>query len=176
MWEEMQGDWQRFAVESDQAMLEVGATAGSDHPVAHDEDADRVGEDRAAQTTVRIGQSFFRAAVLSAYNERCCITGLSLPRLLVASHIIPWSHDRTKRVNPRNGLLLSALHDRAFDAGLITIRDDMTVQVSRKHTARNDKFFSESIGSYDGRPIFLPKKFLPQREFLSYHRERIFQQ
>ena len=70
-------------------------------------------------------------AVMSAYNGRCCITGLSLSGLLVASHIIPWSHDRDNRVNPRNGLLLSALHDKAFDTGLITIKDfDMTVRVS----------------------------------------------
>ena len=175
MWDEMHSDWKRFAVESHQAELEVGATMGSDDKAAYDEDIDRTGEDRVAQTTVRVGQSFFRSAVLSAYNERCCITGLSLPTLLVASHIVPWRHDGSNRVNPRNGLLLSALHDKAFDAGLMTIRDDMTVQVSHKRTAPNDQFFSASIEHYDGRPIFLPQKFSPGREFLAYHREHIFQ-
>ena len=175
MWDEMHSDWERFAVESHQAELEVGVTTGSEDEAAHGEDIHRFGEDRVAQTTVRVGQGFFRSAVLSAYNERCCITGLSLPSLLVASHIVPWSHDGSNRVNPRNGLLLSALHDKAFDAGLITIRDDMTVQVSHKQTAQNDQFFSASIEHYDGRPIFLPQKFSPEREFLAYHREQIFQ-
>ncbi len=175
MWDEMQSDWERFAIESEQALLEVQVKAGPDRETSQDDMSDRVGEDRITQTTTRIGQNFFRNAVLSAYNGRCCITGLSLPTLLVASHIIPWRHDITNRVNPRNGLLLSVLHDKAFDSGFITIRDDMTVQVSRKQNATTDQFFSESIGYYDGKPISLPEKFTPGREFLSHHREYIFQ-
>ena len=130
-------------------------------------------EDREGLTTARVGQTFFRAAVLSAYSERCCITGLAIPRLLVASHIVPWSHDRTNRVNPRNGLLLSALHDRAFDAGLITINDDMTVRVSP--ACADNGFFSTAIYAYDGKPIRRPEKFAPERDFLAYHRDNIFQ-
>lgn len=175
MWDEMQSDWERFAIESQRTISEIEGVEQQYSEVTEEEDVDRVGEDRATQTTTRIGQSFFRITVLSAYNGQCCITGLSLPALLVASHIVPWSHDRHNRVNPRNGLLLSALHDKAFDAGLITIRDDMTVQVSRNHTARNDQFFSESIEYYAGQEISLPKKFTPNREFLSYHREHIFE-
>ena len=174
MWTEMQDDWELFAVESHQAMREVEAAAESvDGP---DEDIDmHVGEDRAVQAKARIGQAFFRSAVLSAYNERCCITGLSIPKLLVASHIIPWRHDRLNRVNPRNGLLLSALHDRAFDIGMITIDDDMTVRVSQKQTVRDDSFLSTSIEFYRGRTIYCPEKFAPGRQFLAYHREHIFQ-
>jgi len=175
MWEEMQSDWERFAIESEQALSEVQVRAELDRETSQDDISDRVGEDRITQTTTRIGQNFFRSAVLSAYNGRCCITGLSLPTLLVASHIVPWRHDSANRVNPRNGLLLSALHDKAFDSGFITIRDDMTVQVSRKQNATNDQFFSESIGYYDGKPISLPEKFTPGREFLSHHREYIFE-
>ena len=81
----------------------------------------RRGEDRLVQTTARRGQAFFLSAVLSAYDRRCCVTGLSIPTLLIASHIVPWTHDETNRLNPENGLLLSPFHDRAFDRGLITI-------------------------------------------------------
>ena len=175
MWAEMQNGWESFAVESEQALTAIEASSGWDEVTAQDEEIYRIGEDRAVQTTVRIGQSFFRAVVLSAYNERCCITGLTLPSLLVASHIVPWRHDRINRVNPRNGLLLSVLHDKAFDSGLITIRDDMTIQVSQQHMQIDDQFFTESIEHYDGRPISLPDKFLPDRDFLAYHREHIFQ-
>ena len=175
MWDEMQSDWERFAIESEQAMSEVEARKGPQREITQEDIFSRVGEDRITQTTTRVGQNFFRTAVLSAYNGRCCITGLSLPALLVASHIIPWRHDSANRVNPRNGLLLSALHDKAFDSGFITLRDDMTVQVSRKRNVSNDQFFSESIEYYDGKSISLPEKFTPGREFLSYHREYIFE-
>ncbi len=175
MWDEMHSDWERFAVESGRAMREAGAIAETRDRTDHDQDNGYVGRDREVWTTARIGQSFFRAAVLSAYNERCCITGLSIPALLVASHIVPWSHDDSNRVNPRNGLLLSALHDKAFDNGLLTIDDDMTVRVSSEHTASDDEFFSMSVEAYNGRQIHLPEKFRPDQEFLAYHRERIFQ-
>ena len=175
MWAEMQSDWERFAVETQRAMSEVESMLERDDDAAQEEDLNVLGEDRKIQATTRVGQRFFRAAVMSSYNRRCCITGLSLPSLLVASHIIPWSHDRTNRVNPRNGLLLSALHDKAFDAGLITINDDMTVRVSPNNNAGNDLFFSEAIGAYAGKPIYLPEKFPPDKEFLAYHRERVFQ-
>ena len=140
-----------------------------------DYDGVLVGADRTVVTTARVGQSFFRAAVLSAYNGRCCITGLSVSSLLVASHIVPWRLDRNNRVNPRNGLLLSALHDKAFDSGLLTVADDMTVRVSRRHAEIDDSYFSESFMRYEGCRISLPEKFSPRRNFLTYHREHIFQ-
>ena len=129
---------------------------------------------RAIETTARIGQQFFRAAILSAYNQQCCITGLSIPALLVASHIVPWSVDEQNRVNPRNGLLLSTLHDKAFDTGLLTIDDELVVRVSRNHGVEIDSFFSSAIAAYDGQPINRPEKLEPERRFLRYHREHIF--
>lgn len=176
MWEEMQSDWEGFAVESRRAVSETMDAAEPDDEVLEESAADRVGEDRTTQTTTRIGQSFFRTTVLSAYNGRCCITGLSLPTLLRAGHIIPWHVDKSNRVNPRNGLLLSVLHERAFDAGLITINDDMTVRVSCRQAVDNDDFYTTSISRYDQQPIYLPEKFGPDQKFLAYHRENIFQQ
>ena len=35
----------------------------------------------------RVGQYFFRMTVLNSYENRCCVTGLKQPELLVASHI-----------------------------------------------------------------------------------------
>ena len=176
MWDEMTSDWERFAVESEDALLATGAIP---EPVVEqaipDYDDLPVGEDRVVQATTRIGQRFFRAAIMSAYNEQCCITGLAIPNLLIASHIVPWRHDEANRTNPQNGLLLSSLHDRAFDAGLLTINDDMTVRVSREHPAADGEFFSTAITAYDGRRIRLPEKFAPHQDFLAYHREHIFQ-
>lgn len=116
MWAEMQGDWERFAIEAEQAIAGFGLREESAEDQTGEGNSAHVGENRPIEATARIGQRFFRTAVLSAYNGRCCITGLSFPNLLVASHIVPWSHDKDNRVNPRNGLLLSALHDKAFDS------------------------------------------------------------
>lgn len=174
MWEEMNSAWERFAVESRTALEELGIIGQSENNETDmgAEASNRLGLDRPVETTTRVGQGFFRAAVLSAYDQKCCITGLSVPRLLVASHIVPWRHDTVNRVNPRNGLLLSALHDRAFDAGLLTINDNMTVKVSSE--TQPDEFFSAAVAAYHGRPIRMPEKFSPDPDFLAYHREHIF--
>ena len=174
MWDEIQGDWTGFAVECEQALTAAVSEPVSSEEALEEESPNHAGQERVVETTARIGQEFFRAALMSAYNERCCITGLSMPALLVASHIVPWSVDERNRVNPRNGLLLSALHDRAFDAGLLTVDNDMTVRVSRSHADRDDEFFAAAIGSYDGQPISRPEKLEPDRRFLQYHREHIF--
>ena len=55
----------------------------------------------------RIGQGFFRRAVLANYDGICCVTGIADPRLLIASHIKPWGVDVKNRHNPANGILLS---------------------------------------------------------------------
>ena len=173
MWNEMHTDWEQFALKTQQAIAEITSEPVFDE--TYDPIDERIGKDRTVRTTARIGQNFFRRTILSAYNEQCCITGLSIPALLVASHIIPWRADKLNRVNPKNGLCLSALHDKAFDSGLITINDDMTVQISKTYPVKNDPFFSESIEAYVGKPIRLPEKFSPDKNFLAYHREYIFQ-
>src|SRR5207248_1803837 len=87
----------------------------------------REGLERERLVRVRVNQHFFRATVLAAYDYKCCVTGIAVPELLVASHIVPWATDPKQRMNPRNGLCLNALHDRAFDRGLMFIAEDMTV-------------------------------------------------
>ena len=79
MWEEMNSDWEWFAVECEQALLALEVMPEpADIGIPGYEDAP-IGEDRVVQSTARIGQRFFRAAVLSAYNEQCCITDSPFP-------------------------------------------------------------------------------------------------
>lgn len=126
-----------------------------------------------AVVQVRVNQARFRRAVLASYNARCCISGLKVPRLLIASHIVPWSEDHTNRLNPRNGLCLSALHDKAFDQGLITVLPDFRVRVSKElRTAHADEFTRAAIAAFDGRPIRLPERFKPDEAFLTAHAKR----
>jgi hypothetical protein len=168
LWNEIHANWEKFAVALKNATDEIFQEKES--PADAD---DHTGEERVVQASVRIGQAFFRQTLLNAYEGKCCITGLSEPRLLVASHIIPWSCDKKNRLNPRNGLLLSALHDKAFDLGIITINENMTVRVSKKLSSK-DSYMKESILNYNGKPINVPNKFHPDPEFLAYHRLYIF--
>ena len=107
MWDEMQNGWEHFVIQSENAINEVLSKASIEHSVIQDdqdsaeEQQDYTGETKIVTSKTRVGQSFFRKAVLSAYDNKCCITGLSVPQLLVASHIVPWSVDRENRLNPR---------------------------------------------------------------------------
>ena len=174
MWEEMESDSTRFLLECHKALGEAATNDAVSDLASTNAPLLGVGEDRLVQTTVRTGQNIFRAAVLSAYDGKCCITGLSMPALIVASHIVPWRHDKLNRLNPRNGLALSVLHDKAFDAGFITIDSEMTVRVSQKGVPQCDAFFAASIQHYDGQPIKLPQKFGIGEEFLAFHRQHVF--
>jgi len=129
-----------------------------------------------ANVKVRRGQQFFRQAILNAYGVRCCISGINVPRLLVASHIKPWRDFPEVRLDPRNGLCLSSLHDAAFDAGLITIDKKLSLVLSK----RLKRYFpqdalEQSFVPFEGQPIRLPKKIAePDPELLRYHRKQIF--
>jgi len=131
----------------------------------------------AATVRVRRGQQFFRQAVLTAYGVRCCISGINVPPLLVASHIKPWGRFPAERLNPRNGLCLSALHDAAFDAGLITLDEGFRVVLSGKlRRYFPQPVLEQNFVPFEGRPIRLPEKLAePDAEFLRYHREAVFQ-
>jgi hypothetical protein len=79
----------------------------------------------------RIGQDIFRTALMDYWGGRCPITGITDPALLRASHIVPWSEcEDAQRLDVHNGLLLSALWDAAFDAGLVSFADDGTAIAS----------------------------------------------
>lgn len=130
-----------------------------------------------ASVKVRRGQQFFRQAILSAYGVRCCISGINVPRLLVASHIKPWSQFPNDRLNPRNGLCLSTLHDAAFDDGLITLDAEFNIVLS----SRLRKFFpqpalEQNFIPFEGKPIRFPEKLAePDADFIRFHREELFQ-
>ena len=174
-WGGMNDDWQSFVAESSDARLEFGLLDETEIAETPEDEgkSDRATE-RQGVVTQRVGQDFFRKAVLSAYNYRCCISGLGSEPLLVASHIVPWSVDEQNRVNPRNGLLLSALHDKAFDKGIITLDDNLTVRVSRNYSLVDDEFFTQAIAVFDGQSITPPEKLRPHPDFLAYHREHVF--
>jgi putative restriction endonuclease len=133
------------------------------------------GKVRDAIVKVRVNQSFFRSAVLASYDNKCCITGISISDLLVASHIVPWAKDEKNRLNPANGLCLNSIHDKAFDKGYIGIDEKYQLVISKsitdfKKEINIQKFFLD----FENKKIEMPKRFLPSMEFLNYHQKNIF--
>lgn len=174
VWKEFNGNWDELAFESQELLSRLGwrpaANSEPEKPIP-------VGKSRLAAVKVRVNQSFFRAALMAAYGYRCCITGLSVPELLTASHIVPWSVDEENRTNPRNGLLLNAIHDRAFDCGLLTVTPDLTVHISDEAWGRARSAESarqDLLLQFEGKRIRLPERFLPTEAFLQFHNRQIF--
>src|SRR5208283_3254377 len=96
----------------------------------------------------------------------------AVPALLTASHIVPWAEDVKNRTNPRNGLCLNALHDKAFDCGLLTVTPDYRISISnrlRNAGETDDGIARRLFAHYEGRKITLPDRFIPDPEFLKYH-------
>lgn len=128
------------------------------------------GKERLATVKIRVNQKFFRDMVVALYKNRCCITGINNPKLLVAGHIMPWAKDEKNRMNPVNGVSMNALHDKAFDAGLISITPDYKVQISSVlKKEKKIESVQEYFLRYEGQSIILPHKHLPDKDFLDKH-------
>jgi putative restriction endonuclease len=172
IWEEFKSDWEKRTFESERLLIEITGRAKElgDETTVFPE-----GRTREAIVRTRVNQGFFRSAVLAAYKSTCCITGCSIPELLNASHIVPWAKDVKNRTNPRNGLCLNVLHDRAFDCGLLTVTPDLRVMISTKAKRKSsDVGNRELMLRYEGAPVRSPEHFVPDPQFLRFHNQKIF--
>jgi putative restriction endonuclease len=181
--------YQRFLVEygHEQALLDVFDTFQGDEaelPAKLDrdlvypeyllEDLDSMeGRDVLRSVPVRVNQNVFRRIILKIYRQRCCITGLEVPEINRASHIVGWAKDKRLRMDPRNGLCLSATYDAAFDRGLLSLDDDYRIILSRD---LKEVYTSQAVKEYflkkEGQTIDLPQRYLPNKAYLAKHRER----
>lgn len=178
IWDEFHADWERLAIECAQLQQYLLHEHGLKPEVHIDSDstddfalADYTGETRQAIVQQRIKQNFFRHAVLASYRGRCCVSGVSDSRLLVASHIVPWSADKANRLNPSNGLCLSAIHDKAFDKHLFSLTDDNRIVLSDQLKTSKDVFLQKVFWPIEDRAIELPERFRPELAFTRNHRE-----
>jgi len=179
IWDEFHSDWERLAVECELLRQQLEREHGMRSTTTNDTNAsdfditDFNGETRKVFVAQRIKQGFFRRAVLSSYGSRCCISNVSESRLLVASHIVPWSEDKANRLNPSNGLCLSAIHDKAFDNHLFSLTDDHRIVLSRRLEQTKDTFLREVFWPIQGQQISLPQRFHPDAAFVRKHREKM---
>jgi putative restriction endonuclease len=174
VWEEFNGNWEKLAFESEQLIAKF-QNKSIEQIIDFNLDDLPQGKERETIIKARVNQSFFRSTILSSYNQKCCITGLSIPDFLVAGHIVPWKTDEKNRLNPHNGLCLNSIHDRAFDRGFITITPDFKVLISKYF---NDYFNEDAVNDlflkYNNQSIVLPDRFLPSKDFLDFHYQNIF--
>jgi hypothetical protein len=133
-------------------------------------------DEREAVVKVRFGQGGFRELLLNykTHGEKCWMSGIEGKRLLIASHIKPWSHCKEEpdsRGNPDNGLLLSALWDTVFDAGLISFDDDYKVVASSELS--ESALCALNLSEHTS----LPEMFRTEgrKGYLAYHRAKVFE-
>lgn len=176
VWDEFTNNWDDLIFESERILASKQGTNMEDkYDLELDAPVSRRGEDRIAELKIRVNQSFFRSLILSIYRSECAISGVDIPDLLIASHIIPWAKNEKERLNPQNGLCLSPLYDRCFDKGYIRITPDYKIVLSRelKHNSEKD-YFVHHFGQLEDMPISLSDRFLPHPDFLEYHYNTIF--
>jgi hypothetical protein len=177
IWAEFNSDWTRLIMDADA----LNSLTSIDDNSMKEKNEQFVYEPLMEQTTVtatieqRVGQKFFRRAVLANYDNRCCITEIADVRLLNASHIIPWQLDEKNRHNPRNGLCLSATFDRAFDRGLMTVDHDGRARFSTSLLKSDSEKTRSFFQRYDRQPLLAALRFDPDPEFLKWHHEIYFE-
>ncbi len=180
VWEEFYANPDILVRESEQAAAALENQTVEEHALAHclTGTADiPEGREQERVVRVRIHQSWFRRAILSDYRNRCCVTGLAVPGLLNASHIVPWSENTKNRLNPENGLCLNILHHRAFDLGMMTITPDGAIKISPSlRAAARPNSRASFIAEVHGKKIEMPRNHPPSPEFLKYHNRQIFQE
>jgi putative restriction endonuclease len=157
------------------ARMEQGQPSSDlDAPIAIDTRANlnlaeiRQGAETLALAKLRIGQDYFREAML-IYWKVCAVTGLSAPELLRASHIKPWKDSTPEeKLDPFNGLLLAAHFDAAFDAGLISFDDTGMLLISKRLPESDRTLLGISAKT---RLCKVDPSHLP---YLAFHRSHIF--
>jgi len=169
IWDEFHRDWNGLVFEA----ARLRGKISSKQKDLHELPIPKGPSESVREVKVRVHQGFFCEAVVSSYNQTCCITGLSF-ECLIASHIVPWSVDERRRTDPTNGLCLSATFDRLFDRGLITISSDMRVKASKDLLARKDPIIERQVLCFQNHEMILPTRFLPSKDCLDWHRKNVF--
>lgn len=183
VWDEYAQHWEALVAESQRILALASAVELSSGPAAAalvDESIvitlPRGLSEQPRVVMTRLFQSFFRRAVLSSYKSACCVCGLDLSPLLIASHIVPWAVREDARADPQNGLCLCALHDKAFDTGFLSVAPDHRILTAPALRTSRALFTQSALLAFRGQRIQLPDRFSPKAEYLQWHNEKVFQQ
>ena len=170
IWNEYCNDWEKLAFDSEKIIAKfkgkpLEESIGIEGIVIPE------GKERERLVKQRINQSFFRNAVLSSYNNKCCISNLSCTELLEACHIVDWADNIENRLNPSNGICLNVLFHKAYDRNYLGISPDYEIFVSDK--LFDEQYKQDNIRSffkhYHKTKIQIPDRFLPNKVLLDIH-------
>ena len=170
VWNEFYNDFEKLAEISEPILAEFKKVSIEESVGIPTYDLPHEGRERDALIKQRVNQNFFREMILGLYRDTCCITGIHIPQLLIAGHIMEWSKDNKNRMNPTNGLCLNMLHDKAYEKGLISITPDYEIKISSvlKDQKKNETIQAYFI-RYENQKITLPHNYLPSPDFLNKH-------
>jgi len=178
IYNEFSNNWDDLIYESE-SLLSLKSGKGNLEKLINTQieiDISKQGLDVIRSVKTRANQSFFRKVVMSIYSNKCAVTNIDIPELLIASHIVPWVINKKERLNPSNGICLSPLYDKVFDKGYMSLTENYKIIFSSKLSKITDEIaYSNFFKSYENERLKLPEKFIPQQEFLEYHRTHIFQ-
>ncbi len=170
IWNEFQEDSETIGYDSELACARLTNSEPRESDSVEWEDVE--GLDKQVVTKVRINQHLFRSIILAGYRFECAVCSLPVPALLVASHIVPWSADRSQRMNPRNGVCLCSLHDRAFDNGILAINANYEVLIDPRMTKfSSNPAVDRFLFAYSDTRISLPDRWYPDPRLLNRHSE-----
>ena len=159
VWNKYYGNWEQLVADS---QVIIGRLSNADISAVIDFPP---GSEEYYQAKRRINQSFFRDAVLSSYNNRCCVTGLNNSELLEACHITSWADNESLRTDPSNGICLNPLLHAAFDNLFMSITPDYKVVFSDLFLEScTDEKFRAYFSYRNNSQIYLPDRFFPYRE------------
>ncbi|OIQ19281.1 MAG: restriction endonuclease [Flavobacterium sp. MedPE-SWcel] len=176
IWDEFFNDKESLIFESEKILTEKQnlTIEGKYHDQLNDI-KNLKGEDKTRLVKTRVNQSIFRQTILTNYTSKCALTGIDIPSLLFASHIIPWSENKEERLNPENGICLSALYDKAFDKGLLSFSNDYQILLSSTLKEKKvTEYYKTYFAPIENKKLSLPIKHNPSKLFLEYHRDTIF--
>jgi putative restriction endonuclease len=164
VWHEFEEHPESVAFESELAFAHFMDQPPRQDPVVAEE---LEGLEREALVRVRVNQHLFRSMVLTSYGACCAVCRLSLAELLVAAHIVPWSVDASLRMNPRNGIALCCVHERAFDRGLLAIGADYVISVHAIIRERSSQPMVQQLFlAFAGSRIHTPERWMPDPALL----------
>lgn len=127
------------------------------------------GTEREILTKARVNQGAFRERLLNKYSF-CCLCGMNDVKLLIASHIKPWKNsDSKEKTDANNGLILCPHHDKLFDKGLISFKDNGDIIISDEIKLNNRILLN--IQEKDKLNIDLSDE---TKAYLKWHRNNIF--
>ena len=116
--------------------------------------------------TNRVGQGWFKRELLERWKGKCSVTNCSTYKILIASHIVPWSESEKDRLNPGNGLLLSPNLDALFDRHLISFNEKGEIIISKTL----NKIELKKLGIHHD--MKLTTLFEDMKPFLKKHRKK----